>query len=414
MVITVEELKGLEQDEVERLFNRGVEYLGFMDDAMKIVETVRSDGDDALFKFTKEFDRVDLDQIEVGEDEIESAMRDVDEDLLRNLKLAHSNILEFHRRQRRKDLWMDEITEGITLGQKCVPIESVGVYVPSSYPSSALMTVTPAKVAGVDKILLTTPPGRDGSIDPSVIAAAKIAGADRIFKVGGAQAIGALATGTETIPRVSKIVGPGNVYVTAAKIYVRSMGYCEIDFPAGPSEIVIIADSSADARWVAADMKAQEEHDSMAISILLTTSRELAEEVSRMMNGSQSRIFLIDTLEEGIWFINRFAPEHLEIITENPFSVLEGVRNAGSIFLGGYSPVAAGDYATGTNHVLTTPGYSRIFSGPSLASFMKTMSLQMLTERRLERIKDAAVALARQENFDRHAESIIIRFEGDK
>ncbi|VUT27773.1 MAG: bifunctional histidinal dehydrogenase/ histidinol dehydrogenase [Candidatus Syntrophoarchaeum sp. GoM_oil] len=410
----IEILKKLKAEEIHRLFNRSVEYLDFMDDVAGIVETVISEGDDALLKFTEKFDGVKLSALEIKEEEIKSAMDEVDPDLLIHLKLAHKNILAFHLRQKDREFWMDEITDGITLGQKRVPIESVGAYVPAGYPSTALMTVTPAKVAGVPNIVVTTAPGKDGTVDPLLITAAKIAGADRIFKVGGAQAIGALASGTETIPAVSKIVGPGNVYVTAAKMYVRSKGYCEIDFPAGPSEILILADSTADCNWIITDMLAQEEHDKMAISILLTTSRDLAETVSEALDATQTRIFFIETLDEGIEFINQFAPEHLEILTEDPLIVLESVRSAGSIFLGGYSPVAAGDYASGTNHVLPTAGYGRLHSGLSLDSFMKTMSIQMLTKRGLEGIRDAAVALAKREGFDAHATSIMARFREER
>lgn len=404
----------LNEDALDQLFNRSAEYLDFMDIVAEIVETVRKVGDKAVWDYTKKFDDVNIDQIEVDRYEIESAREMVDSEILKHLELAHKNILAYHLRQKEREFWMDEITDGIVLGQKRVPISSAGAYVPAGYPSTALMTVTPAKVAGVPQIVVATPPRRDGSIDPLLLVAADMAGADRIFKVGGAQAIGALSCGTETVPKVSKIVGPGNVYVTAAKIYVRSKGYCEIDFPAGPSEILILADAGANADWIIADMRAQEEHDKMAVSLLLTTSERIASEVSTAIDSSQSRIFLINTLKEGIEFINRYAPEHLEILTEDPLKILEEITSAGSIFLGGYSPVAAGDYASGTNHALPTAGYGRVFSGLSLDSFMKTMSIQMLTKRGLERIKDATVALARYEGFDEHARSIIARFSTEE
>ncbi|MCW7076561.1 MAG: histidinol dehydrogenase [Candidatus Syntrophoarchaeum sp.] len=404
----------LNEDALDQLFNRSAEYLDFIDIVAEIVETVRKMGDEAVCDYTKKFDDVNIDQIEVDRHEIESAREMVDSEILKHLELAHKNILAYHLRQKEREFWMDEITDGIVLGQKRVPISSAGAYVPAGYPSTALMTVTPAKVAGVPQIVVATPPRRDGSIDPLLLVAADMAGADRIFKVGGAQAIGALSCGTETVPKVSKIVGPGNVYVTAAKIYVRSKGYCEIDFPAGPSEILILADAGANADWIIADMRAQEEHDKMAVSLLLTTSERIASEVSAAIDSSQSRIFLIDTLKEGIEFINRYAPEHLEILTEDPLKILEEITSAGSIFLGGYSPVAAGDYASGTNHVLPTAGYGRVFSGLSLDSFMKTMSIQMLTKRGLERIKDATVALARYEGFDEHARSVIARFNTEE
>lgn len=414
MAITVETLMSMNEDALDQLFNRSAEYLDFMDIVAEIVETVRKVGDKAVWDYTKKFDDVNIDQIEVDRHEIESAREMVDSEILKHLELAHKNILAYHLRQKEREFWMDEITDGIVLGQKRVPISSAGAYVPAGYPSTALMTVTPAKVAGVPQIVVATPPRRDGSIDPLLLVAADMAGADRIFKVGGAQAIGALSCGTETVPKVSKIVGPGNVYVTAAKIYVRSKGYCEIDFPAGPSEILILADAGANADWIIADMRAQEEHDKMAVSLLLTTSERIASEVSAAIDSSQSRIFLINTLKEGIEFINRYAPEHLEILTEDPLKILEEITSAGSIFLGGYSPVAAGDYASGTNHVLPTAGYGRVFSGLSLDSFMKTMSIQMLTKRGLERIKDATVALARYEGFDEHARSVIARFNTEE
>ena len=414
MAITLETLMSMNEDALDQLFNRSAEYLDFMDIVAEIVETVRKMGDEAVCDYTKKFDDVNIDQIEVDRYEIESARKMVDSEILKHLELAHKNILAYHLRQKEREFWMDEITDGIVLGQKRVPISSAGAYVPAGYPSTALMTVTPAKVAGVPQIVVATPPRRDGSIDPLLLVAADMAGADRIFKVGGAQAIGALSCGTETVPKVSKIVGPGNVYVTAAKIYVRSKGYCEIDFPAGPSEILILADAGANADWIIADMRAQEEHDKMAVSLLLTTSERIASEVSAAIDSSQSRIFLINTLKEGIEFINRYAPEHLEILTEDPLKILEEITSAGSIFLGGYSPVAAGDYASGTNHVLPTAGYGRVFSGLSLDSFMKTMSIQMLTKRGLERIKDATVALARYEGFDEHARSVIARFNTEE
>lgn len=322
---------------------------------------------------------------------------------------------------------MSEASPGVLVGQKIVPLDSVGAYVPggrAAYPSSALMSVIPAKVADVPRIVVCTPPKEDGSINPLTLAAADMAGADEIYKLGGAQAIAAMALGTESIERVDKIVGPGNVYVTAAKMLTR--GSAEIDFPAGPSEVLILADRTADPGVIAADMIAQGEHDPKSISVLVSLDDLLASAVAEELNIQvesaarfeivklsldNSAVLVADDMDEAIDFVNAFAPEHLEIITKEPMNVLRSIRHAGSIFLGKYTPVAAGDYASGTNHVLPTSGYARIFSGLNVDHFTKKISLQMITDEGLLGLEDTIITLAEAEGLVGHAESVRRRLE---
>jgi histidinol dehydrogenase len=381
----------------------------------EILAGVKDRGDAALREYTERFDQVRLKEIEVKPEEIEAAKSKVDEPTLRSIEAASRAIKKFHYRQKRR-AWLEEFREGIFLGEMFVPFELVGAYVPASYFSSALMCVIPAVIAGVHEIVVCTPPRTDGEIDPLTLVAAELAGATRIFKAGGAQAIAALALGTETIPKVQKIVGPGNVYVTAAKMVAREEGV-EIDFPAGPSEVLIIGDETANPSFIAADMLAQAEHGEKSQAVLLTDSARLAAEVERMILAEAGRernahlwILTGESLDECIEFANAYAPEHLELIVSEPMDAMKRIRNAGSVFIGNYSPVAAGDYATGANHVLPTAGYAKLFSGLDVDHFMHRITIQWVDKRGLEKIRETVVRLSTAEGMERHAQSIEKRF----
>jgi histidinol dehydrogenase len=393
-------------------FNRTLDIAVAMPVVKEIMAEVKNRGDAALREYTEKFDAVRLKEIEVSKKEIEDAKRSVDGNTLKCLEKASVAITNFHYRQKRRT----EISEGVFIKDTYVPLDVVGAYVPATYFSTALMCVIPAKIAGVKEIVVCTPPGNDGYVDALTLVAADLAGATRIFKVGGAQAIAALAFGTETVPGVQKIVGPGNVYVTAAKMMARTEGV-EIDFPAGPSEILIIGDETANPVFVAADMLAQAEHGKHSKAVLLTDSAKVAAEVEHEIlaevgesNQLQSWILIGDSMEECIEFANEYAPEHLEIMVKTPEDVLKKVRNAGSVFVGSYSPVAAGDYATGANHVLPTAGYAKFFAGLDVHHFMRRMTVQWLDKKELEKIKDVAVMLSEAEGMERHARSIEVRF----
>ena len=381
----------------------------------EIIAEVKNRGDAALLEYTEAFDHVKLEKIEVGSEEIEAAKRNVDEMTLRYIEEASTAIRKFHYRQKRQ-AWLEEFSAGVFLGEMYVPFEVVGAYVPASYFSSALMCVIPASIAGVREIIVCTPPRTNGQIDPLTLVAAELAGATRIFKAGGAQAIAALAFGTATIPQVQKIVGPGNVYVTAAKLVAREEGV-EIDFPAGPSEVLIIGDETANPAFIAADMLAQAEHGEKSRAVLLTDSVRIAAEVERLIlaeagseNATQFWILIGESLDECLEFANDYAPEHLELIVREPMEALKGLKNAGSVFIGNYSPVAAGDYATGANHVLPTAGYAKRFSGLDVDHFMHRITVQWLDKGGLERIRDTVVSLSKAEGMERHARSIEKRF----
>lgn len=395
-------------------FRRTQDLTAVMPLVREIIAAVKTRGDDALLEYTNKFDSVKLKEIEVAKDEIETARRDVDSDTLRSIKDASVAIANFHHRQKRV-AWLDEFREGVFIGEKYVPFDIIGAYVPASYFSTALMCLIPAKIAGVRDIVMCTPPGKDGNVDPYTLVAANLAGATRIFKVGGAQAIAALAFGTETVPKVQKIVGPGNVYVTVAKMQAREEGV-EIDFPAGPSEILIIGDETANPAFIVADMLAQAEHGAKSKAVLVTDSDRLAAEVERGLKaeaGSQSWIIIGDSMNECIDFANEYAPEHLEIMLRDPMAVVKQIRNAGSVFVGSYSPVAAGDYATGANHVLPTAGYARLFSGLDVDHFVHRITLQWLDKAGLANMKDVLVRLCEAEGMDKHARSIETRFSRD-
>ncbi len=393
-----------------------------------IIAAVVAEGDAALVRYSKKFDRVDLDSLglRVTSGEIDAAVGLCDPEPLNALKLAHERIVAFHQRQRPRDeLFTDAI--GVELGWRWRPIDSVGLYVPggtASYPSSVLMNAAPAKVAGVDRIVMVVP-APDGEIKPLVLAAAKLAGVDEIYRVGGAQAIAALAYGTKTIDPVVKIVGPGNAYVAAAKR--RVFGVVGIDMIAGPSEVLIIADKDANAEWIAADLLAQAEHDAAAQSILITDSAGLADAVAsavarqlaslprRAIAGASWRdfgaIILVSELRDSIPLANRLAPEHLEIATAEPEALSQDVRNAGAIFIGGYTPEAIGDYVGGSNHVLPTARSARFSSGLNVLDFMKKTSILKCGAQSLAGLGPAAIALARAEGLDAHARSVALRLD---
>ena len=391
-----------------------------------ILEDVKQNGDNALKKYVKMFDNAEIENLEVTQEEIDEAYKNTDEKFKETLKLAYNNIEKFHKKQLRNSYITNE-EDGIVMGQIINPIEKVGVYIPGGtavYPSSLLMNVVPAKVAGVNEIVLVSPPNKEGKINNNILAAAKVAGVNRVFKTGGAQAIAALSYGTESIPKVYKIVGPGNIYVAMAKRLV--FGEVSIDMVAGPSEVLIIADETASPIHIAADMLAQAEHDKLASSILITTSKEIAEKtkeelykqlekLSRKDIAMESienngRIIITETIDEAIYISNEIAPEHLEISIKDPFSVLSKVKNAGSIFLGDYTPEALGDYLSGANHVIPTSGTAKFASPLSVDDFIKKSYITYYTKDALEKVKDNVINFAEHESLEAHANSVRIRF----
>ena len=418
------------QNLLETLLKRSPQNYGEYEGRVaEIVENVRARGDEAVFAYTKQFDRADItaENIRVTEEEIAQAYREVDEQLLSVVRKALVNIRAYHEKQRRYS-WFDSKPDGTLLGQKITALARVGVYVPGGkavYPSSVLMNIVPAKVAGVEKIIMTTPCNAEGKVNPTTLVAAKEAGADEVYKVGGAQAIAALAFGTASIPRVDKIVGPGNIYVALAKKAVY--GFVNIDSIAGPSEILVLADDNANPRYVAADLLSQAEHDEMASAILITTSRQLAEKVSAQVEQFVSvlsrkeiiqksldnfgYILVADSLETAIEAANDIASEHLEIMTENPFEVMTKIRNAGAIFIGPYSSEPLGDYFAGPNHVLPTNGTARFFSPLNVDDFVKKSSIVYYSREALEAVHEDIETFAKAEQLTAHANSIHVRFE---
>ena len=405
------------------------QYTEYEERVAAILHAVKIQKNQALFDFTKKFDGVEIDEttIRVTEAEIQEAYEKVDVSLIEIIRKAKKNIQEYHEKQRQYS-WFDSKPNGTMLGQKVTPLQRVGVYVPGGkavYPSSVLMNILPAKVAGVDEIIMVTPPGKDGRVNPNTLVAAKEAGADIIYKVGGAQAIGALAYGTESIPKVDKIVGPGNIYVALAKKAVY--GHVNIDAIAGPSEILVIADETANPRYVAADLLSQAEHDELASAILVTTSEQLAKEVSAQVDifveelsrteimqkslDNYGYILVADTMEEVIDIANEIASEHLEIMTKNPYDVMMKVRNAGAIFIGEYSSEPLGDYFAGPNHVLPTNGTAKFFSPLSVDDFIKKSSIIAYSREALEEVHKDIESFANAEQLTAHANSIKVRFE---
>ena len=397
----------------------------------EIIDNVRINGDTAVFEFTEKFDKavVTKDSLIVTEDEIKEAYENVDQDLLNVIRKSLVNIRAFHEKQLQNS-WFESNEKGIILGQKVTALENVGVYVPGGkavYPSSVLMNIVPAKVAGVDHIYMCTPPGKDGKVCASTLVAAKEAGADVIYKVGGAQAIAAMAFGTESIQKVDKIVGPGNIYVALAKKAV--FGHVSIDSIAGPSEILVLCDESANPKYVAADLLSQAEHDEMASAILITTSQDIAKKVSDEIDeflkvlsrreiiqkslDNYGYILVAENMEEAIDATNAIASEHLEIVTKNPFETMTKIRNAGAIFLGEYSSEPLGDYFAGPNHVLPTNGTARFFSALCVDDFIKKSSIISYSRDALEEVHKDIEQFATCEQLTAHANSIKVRFEND-
>jgi len=423
--LTEDTRKDILQNLLKRSPNNYGEFEGRVN---AIIEEVRNNRDQAVFNYTKQFDGADINagNIVVTEEEIAEAYEQVDTTLLAVIRKSLVNIKKYHEKQVQNSWFTTE--DGIILGQKVTALATVGVYVPGGkavYPSSVLMNVLPAKVAGVDRIVMCTPPGKDGKVYPSTLVAAKEAGVDEIYKVGGAQAIAAMAFGTESVPKVDKIVGPGNIYVALAKKAV--FGYVSIDSIAGPSEILVLADETANPRYVAADLLSQAEHDEMASAILITTSQKLAEEVSAEIDqfvaelsrkeiiqkslDNYGYILVADNMEEAIDTVNAIASEHMEIVTADPFHVMTKIRNAGAIFIGEYSSEPLGDYFAGPNHVLPTNGTAKFFSALSVDDFIKKSSIISYSREALEKVHKDIEQFAECEKLTAHANSIRVRFE---
>ncbi|ABK60551.1 MULTISPECIES: histidinol dehydrogenase [Clostridium] len=395
----------------------------------EIIKDVRENGDKAVNKYTNQFDcrYINSQNIKVTEEEIKKAYALVDKNFIEAIKKAKENIFFYHEKQKRNS-WIVTKEDGVILGQQIRPLDSVGIYVPggtAAYPSSVMMNTIPAKVAGVKKIVMVTPPLKDGSINPNILVAAKVAGVDEIYKVGGAQGVAALAFGTESIGKVDKIVGPGNIYVAMAKRSVY--GYVDIDMIAGPSEILVIADEDNDPKFIAADLMSQAEHDELASSTLVTTSNDLAikvkEELQKQIRKLSRKsiiekslknygaILVVENLKEAIDMANVVAPEHLEVLVKEPFSMLGEIKNAGSIFLGKFAPEPLGDYMAGPNHVLPTNGSAKFFSPLSVDDYIKKSSYLYYSENALKKVKDDIVTIAKTEGLTAHANSIEVRFK---
>ncbi len=424
--LTEETKKNLMNDLLKRSPNNYSQYESTVNE---IIENVRTNKDQAIFEYTKKFDRFDLnaENIKVTKEEIAYAYTQMDEKLIQVIKKAAANIRDFHAKQLRNS-WFDAKEDGTILGMKITPIEKAGVYVPggkAAYPSSVLMNVIPAKVAGVKEIIMVTPPGPTGQVNPGTLVAADIAGVDTIYKVGGAQAIAALAFGTQSIPKVDKITGPGNIFVALAKKAVY--GYVSIDSIAGPSEVLVLADDSANYKYVAADLLSQAEHDELASAILITTSEELAEKVAKQVHiytqqlsrteimekslENYGYILVAENMKQAIDTVNEIASEHLEILTKNPFDVMTKIKNAGAIFLGEYSSEPLGDYFAGPNHILPTNGTAKFFSPVNVDDFIKKSSIISYSKEALEAIHKDIELFAESEGLTAHANSIKVRFE---
>ena len=430
---TVKLTKESTKDILENLLKRSPNNYGkFESTVAQILNKVKNEGDAALFAYTKEFDKADVtkETIRVTDAEIEEAYAQIDPALLGVIRKALVNIRQYHEKQIQNS-WFTSTTDGTMLGQKVTPLNRVGVYVPGGkavYPSSVLMNIVPAKVAGVPHIVMTTPPGKDGKVCASTLVAAKEAGADEIYKVGGAQAIGALAFGTESIPKVDKIVGPGNIFVALAKKAVY--GYVSIDSIAGPSEILVLADETANPHFVAADLLSQAGHDELACAILITTSEEFAKKVDEEVKGfvevlsrkeiiqksldNFGYILIAEDMDEAIEAANEIAPEHMEIVTANPFEDMMKVKNAGAIFIGEYSSEPLGDYFAGPNHVLPTNGTAKFFSALSVDDFIKKSSVIYYSREALEPVHKDIEFFANQEQLTAHANSMKVRFEDNQ
>lgn len=428
-MLQVEKLADLNKERRARLMTRSMEDISsvYMD-VREILSVIKEKGDEALIEQYGDFSRkMTKEDLKVSPEEIKSSYDRVDKNVIEALEFAASNIRKFHEAQLEREMWSIELGPGVLAGRMTRPMDIVGAYVPggrAAYPSSALMTIIPAKAAGVEKVMVCTPPGRDLDIMPEVLVACDIAGAEAVYRVGGPWAVGGMAYGTDTVPAVDKIVGPGNRYVTAAKMIV--FGQVDIDSPAGPSEGLILADRSADPRLVTYDFFSQLEHDPDAASVLITPDEELANEVVRLIEKlfpsmprkeiievslkRNSAVLLAGDMEEAIAFTNEYASEHLQIMTEDPWTILPKIKHAGSIFMGPYAPIPCGDYATGTNHILPTGRSARMFSGVSVDDFIKKPTFQYLSAEGLKHLEKAVTTLAEAEGFLVHAETVKQRF----
>lgn len=412
----------------EEIFARGTAATDVSGIVRDIIDNVKANGDKALYEYCEKFDKAKLSSLEVSKEEIDEAFAAVEPQFIEILKQAAENIRAFHKQQVRQSFILNG--DGYVTGQKITPIEKVGLYVPggtAAYPSTVLMDSIPAKIAGCEEICITTPPSADGKVNPAILAAAKIAGVDRIFKIGGAQAVAALAYGTETVPKVDKIVGPGNAFVAEAKRQV--FGLVSIDMIAGPSEILVIADGKSNPKFVAADLLSQAEHDKMASAVLVTDSAELAEQVSaelerqipllpraeiaRTSIDNNGKVIVADNLFDVIEVANEIAPEHLELSVDNPFDYLDKIKNAGSIFMGRYCPEALGDYFAGPNHTLPTSGTARFSSPLSVDDFVKKSQYTYYTKDALKKSAESVAFFAEKEGLSAHARSVTVRFEDE-
>ena len=435
-MIPIKRLKELTPSELDGLFNRfGEDFSSIMiNDVMPIVTSVQKNGDEAVKEYTRKFDAVSLDEGMATEEEIDLAYHNTSEKVLDAFKMARDNVWEFHSHQKRDSIIYSR-EDGTTLGMMYQPIENVGIYVPggkASYPSSVVMGVVPAQIAGASEITVITPPDENGGVPHTIGAVCRVLGVKSILKSGGAHGVAAAGFGTETVPAADIIVGPGNIYVTAAKTYLFSLGVIQIDSMAGPSEVLIIADESAHPDWVTTDLLSQAEHEERAIAVLITTSRELAEKVqdgiTRDIKSGSGRhhikktsiensglILVADSLEECIQFSNRYGPEHMELMVQNPLEHLTSIKNVGSLFLGHHAPVSVGDYYSGTNHVLPTGGAARYSSGLGVETFLRRTSFQFLTGEALKQSEESITAMAEVEGFDdKHGGSVRIRFQSGK
>ena len=423
-MIKIYDIKKLTLDEI---LSRETSASGVEEIVAGIISDVKANGDAALYKYSEKFDKVSLSSLEVTQEEIDEAFASVEPQFIEIIKEAAENITLYHKNQVQKGFEIKK-ENGIILGQKVLPVKRAGLYVPggtAAYPSTVLMDCIPAKIAGVKELCITTPPSKDGKVNPVILAAAKIAGADRIFKVGGAQAIAALAYGTETVPKVDKIVGPGNVFVAEAKRQVY--GLVSIDMIAGPSEILVIADGTCNPEFVAADLLSQAEHDKLASAVLVTDSKDLAEkvraelerqvallpreEIARTSIDNNGKIIIVDSIEQAIEISNEIAPEHLEVCVDDPFKYLDAIENAGSIFLGKMCPEALGDYFSGTNHTLPTSGTAKFSSPLSVDDFVKKSAYSYYTPEALSEVADKVAFFAEKEGLSAHARSATVRFK---
>ena len=429
-IMKPERMEGLTEERREAILRRSMEDVSSIYlDVRDIVLDVRNRGDIVSIEHYRKFkEDIDSDDLVVTREEIDKAYQSLDDNVIDELKVAAENIEKFHRAQLEREMWSMEIMDGVIAGRLTRPMDAIGAYLPGRkaiYPSSVLMTVIPARVAGVERVVACTPPDEGMVASQATLVAADIAGADQVFKIGGPWAIASMAYGTERVPKVDKIVGPGNRYVTAAKMIV--FGEIDIDSPAGPSEVLILADESADPHLVAIDLIAQVEHDEDAAGILVSTSAQLAEEVCRIINDQieelprkdiiksalsrHSAVLVANDFEEALDFANEYAAEHLQIVTAEPFAVLPRIKHAGSIFLGAYSPVPVGDYASGTNHVLPTGQCAKMFSGLSVDDFIKKPTFQYLTKEGLNGLRDTVTTLAEAEGLYMHARAVEERFK---